>query len=205
MDNSTMTTYGELSGVCGLLSTMYLCKPDRDTLEEWKMLLSEDIPDFLSGLRDAVNEIELNSEDVLEALLWDYTRLFIGPYKMQCPPWESVYTSPKRLMVQASHDEVHNFYNEAGLAINTPDVMPDHIGAELNFLALLLQDTCVGPEKGQNFQALAKRFLDEHLMRWIPQFADDMENAADTLLYRTLARVTRELIASISEQGTIDA
>ena len=42
--------------------------------------------------------------------------------------------------------------------------------------------------------AIAKRFLDEHLRRWILQFTVDMEKAADTLFYKTLAKVTRNLI-----------
>jgi TorA maturation chaperone TorD len=31
-------------------------------------------------------------------------------------------------------------------------------------------------------------------MRWIPQFTQDMEGAADSLLYRTLAQVTRDFV-----------
>jgi TorA maturation chaperone TorD len=49
----------------------------------------------VEGLKGALDAINLESEEELEELLWDYTRLFIGPYHLPCPPLESVYTSPK--------------------------------------------------------------------------------------------------------------
>src|SRR5574340_779574 len=116
-----------------LLSSMYLCKPSMTVIENWKIALSEDASVFLHELKEAVSEISTSSNAEFEELLWEYTRLFIGPYKLPCPPWESVYTSPKRLMMQDSADQVMQLYREAGLSIETTNVMPDHIGAELNF------------------------------------------------------------------------
>lgn len=185
-----------------LLSSMYLCKPLKVAIERWKIVIAGDTSPFLWYLKEALHQIDTESEKELEDLLWDYTQLFIGPYKLPCPPWESVYTSSKRLMMQDAYDEVRNFYNEAGLVMNTPDIMPDHIGAELNFFAFLLQKIDVDPENKPYYQNQAKRFVDEHLLRWVPQFADDMENTANTLFYRALARVTRKFIASIGERGT---
>ena len=78
-----------------------------------------------------------NAEQELEDSRWEYTRLFIGPYKFSCPPWESVYTSSKMLLMQEACDGVKSSYSEIGLIVNNPDLMPDHIGIELNFLALL--------------------------------------------------------------------
>ncbi len=177
-----------------LLSSMYLCQPTREAVENWKKLLSEDIPDLLADSKNALGQIDPNSELKLEDLLWEYTRLFIGPYKLPCPPWESVYTSPQRLMMQEACDEVKSSYNEIGLTVNNPDIMPDHIGIELNFLALLYEKMESNPEKRLSYLAFAKRFLDEHLTRWIFQFTADMEEAADTFFYKTLARVTRNFI-----------
>ena len=179
---------------CSLLSSMYICKPAREALKNWKTLVSEDMPDFMLDLKDAIDEINLNSEQELEDLLWEYTRLFIGPYKLPCPPWESVYTSGKRLMMQEAHDEVQGFYHELGLKIDNPDIMPDHIGAELNFLAVLESKISEDHEKRPYYKDIAKRFLDEHLMRWVPQFTLDMEEAAGSPLYKALAHSTRDFI-----------
>ena len=199
MQNATMTD-NELIEACGLLGSMYLCKPDRETLDSWRALLSEAVPDILSDLKDALEKIDMASDSELEDLLWEYTRLFIGPYKLPCPPWESVYTSPKRLMMQEAYDEVRDYYNKAGLTVNNQGIMADHIGAELNFLTVVLQKAHSDPEKEQYYRDLTRGFLDEHVIRWIPQFARDMEDAADLSFYKTLARVTRSMIDLI-ERG----
>ncbi|MCL5024506.1 MAG: molecular chaperone TorD family protein [Nitrospirae bacterium] len=178
----------------GLLGSMYLCKPSRKALEIWKRALAEDTSIFLAGLKKAVSGIDANSEDELENLLSEHTRLFIGPYKLPCPPWESVYTSPKRLMMQDAAGQVRKIYEEAGLTINSAEVMPDHIGAELNFLALLLQRTRSEADGKNEYMRLTEKLLDEHLLKWTPEFTRDMEEAAETLFYKELARATRKVI-----------
>ena len=185
-----MMTDDELTGACGLLGSMYLCKPDKETLDNWKVLLSEDVPDILIDLKAAVDKINMASDSELEDLLWEYTRLFIGPYKLPCPPWESVYTSPKKLMMQEAYDEVRGYCIKAGLTINDDGIMVDHIGAELNFLSVLLQKANSDPEKERYHRDLLKGFIDEHIMKWVPQFARDMEEATESPLYKALAKTT---------------
>ncbi len=173
---------------------MYLCKPSREALENWKTALSGEASLFLGELKNAINKIDTTSEAELEELLWEYTRLFIGPYKLPCPPWESVYTSPKRLMMQDAAGQVRELYDEAGLAINTDKVMPDHIGVELNFFAVLLQRTHSGPGNKEEHVKRTEKLLNEHLLKWTPDFTRDMEDAAETPLYKALARTTKRLI-----------
>jgi putative dimethyl sulfoxide reductase chaperone len=181
---------------------MYLCKPSREAIENWKAALAEDTSDLLVGLKKTIGEIDPGSEGELENLLWEYTRLFIGPYKLPCPPWESVYTSSTRLLLQDAANEVQEMYREANLAISTADVMPDHIGAELNFLAVLLQKIDSEEEGRDHYLGLVERFLAEHLLKWVPRFTTDMEKAAETSLYKALAADTRratDYIANLME------
>ena len=192
--HKAMMTDNELIEACGLLASMYLCKPDKEMLDSWSALLPDDVPDILSELKAALDQIDMASDGELEDLLWEYTRLFIGPYKLPCPPWESVYTSPKRLMMQEAYDEVRDYYNKAGLTVNNQGIMADHIGAELNFLAVVLQKANSDPKKEQYYRDLTSEFLAEHIIKWVPQFARDMEDAADLSFYKTLARVTRSMI-----------
>jgi TorA maturation chaperone TorD len=187
----TMGIMATPSEVVALLCSMYLCKPSREALENWKAVLAEDTSDLLVGLKKAISGIDIDSEGELENLLWEYTRLFIGPYKLPCPPWESVYTSSTRLLMQDAANEVLQLYREAGLAISTPDVMPDHIGAELNFLAVLLQKVDSEEEESDQYIGLVERFLTEHLLKWVPRFTTDMEKAAEAPLYKALAEDTR--------------
>ena len=102
-------------------------------------------------------------------------------------------------MMQEAAAEVQNIYRATGLTINTSDIMHDHIGAELNFLSILFLriNTEVG---GKNdYIKIAEKFLNEHLMKWVPQFTCNMEEAADSLFYKALARATRNVLVSINE------
>lgn len=182
------------SEAISLLSSMYLCKPSTDAVENWRKALCVDSSIFLADLKKAIDDIDTASENKMEELLWDYTRLFIGPYKLPCPPWESVYTSPKRLMMQDAADQVRVLYGEAGLAINTAEVMPDHIGAELNFLALLLMRTHSKSDSKHEYLGIMEKLLNEHLLKWVPDFTKDMGEAAETSFYKELARTTRKVI-----------
>ncbi|MDA8082710.1 MAG: molecular chaperone TorD family protein [Nitrospiraceae bacterium] len=182
------------SEVLGILSSMYLCQPSGTVIENWKNALGKDSSIFIDDLKKAINGIDFTSEKQIEGILWEFTRLFIGPYRLPCPPWESVYTSPKRLMMQESADQVLSIYREAGLMLNTADVLPDHIGAELNFLAVLLQKAHSETDQKDYFMGMAGRLLAEHLLKWVPEFTRDMENAAETLLYKALAKTTRNII-----------
>lgn len=179
----------------GLLAGMYLCRPTSDAIVGWRILLGKEPPAPLRGLHACLLAIDSSREAVLEDLLWEYTRLFIGPYRLPAPPWESVYTSPKRLLMQEAHDAVQAQYAEAGLSIPDPHVLADHIGSELNFLSIL-HARAESEADGEVPMALAERFLSEHLRRWVPAFCKDLEAAAEEDLYRELARVTRSVVAA---------
>ena len=183
-----------------MLSSMYLCKPSREALGNWKAAFSGETSLFLDELKKAIDEIDPTSDAELDELLWEYTRLFIGPYKLPCPPWESVYTSPKRLMMQDAAGQVQALYAASGLAINTDDIMPDHIGVELNFLAVLLQRAQSETGSKEEQTARADKLLNEHILKWAPQFTHDMENAAESTLYRALARATRRAVEVIGRR-----
>lgn len=184
------------SSMFGLLSGMYLCPPTREALEAWRSLLEEEAPAPLRGLRASILAVCGSAEPPLDDLLWEYTRLFLGPYRLPAPPWESVYTSPKRLLMQEAYDSVLEMYREAGLSIPDPKVHADHIGCELNFLAVLYEREESGKENAGRAAELAGRFLAEHLRIWVPAFSRDLEAAAKMDLYRELARATRDAVGS---------
>ena len=160
---------------------MYLCPPSAEAITFWRSILADEVPDVLGELRDAVMAVDIGA-DAMEDQLWDYTRLFVGPYHLPCPPWESVYRSSKRMLMQGPAEGVAQWYAAAGFVVDHTGVMPDHLGAELNFLALVS-----GSSDGDSFLRL-------HVMTWAPQFTADMEAAAETEMYRTLARTTRSAL-----------
>ncbi len=181
-----------------LLSSIYLFPPTREALRRWEELIDDNCSDYLQSLKEVIRKLKLESEKQLEDLHWEYTRLFIGPYKLPCPPLESVYTSPQRLMRQEAFEKVKAFYERTGLTID--QIMPDHIGVELNFLAILFDRL---GEKGKDtsyYQGLIKSFLHEHLGRWVFQFTKDLEKATATSFYQALARSTRDCLIFIASQ-----
>jgi len=100
--------------------------------------------------------------------------------------------------MQEAYDEVRDLYSEVGLKIDHSDIKADHIGAELNFLAILHEKMDHDPEKRSYYMDIAKRFMDEHVMRWIPQFTADMEQGAVSKLYKALAQGTKDFIGALS-------
>ncbi len=190
-----------LAPLFGLLSSLYLCQPTADAITGWQVLLEhQPTPDF-DELKAALDEIDLSSAQEREAVLWDYTRLFVGPYRLPCPPWESVYTSPAHLLMQEAHDAVRAAYAEAGVELGEPKVLPDHVGAELNFLAILLERAECHAADGARARDLAERFFCQHLSNWIPRFIADLEAAAQTALYRALARTTRRVVLEFERES----
>jgi len=177
-----------------LLASMYLCPPSPEAVASWRRIAADPLPPPLDELAEALRSIDTDSREAMEDLLWEYTRLFVGPYRLPCPPWESVYTSSQRLLMQEAYEAVEACYREAGLAVGDGRVLADHIGAELQFLAVLADRAEEGGGGAQAARELARRFLDEHLAGWVGRFAGDMEAAAASLLYRTLARVTRAFV-----------
>ena len=181
-----------------LLSSIYLCKPSRAALGAWRSLLEDSaLGGGAAELRRALSTVDLDSEQALENLLWEYTRLFIGPYKLPCPPLESVYTSPARLMMQEAYDDVGGMYKRAGLDLGKGEVMYDHIGAELNFIAVLLDRLTSAPGDSSLNNELIAQFAAEHLKNWVPLFVDDLDKATDAPFYKALAQTTRLAIGTL--------
>ena len=142
---------------------------------------------------------------VLTELAVDYVRAFIGSGNdgfSAAYPYESVYTSPKRLMMQDARDEVLVLYRAAGLDKQESwKEGEDHIALELEFEQILIGRTVEALKKGDEDEAAAllatqKNFLDDHLAAWIPMMTADMKRFASTDLYRGLAHLTDGFLAT---------
>ena len=142
-----------------------------------------------SGLKKV--ELELATE---------YASLFLNAGRHPVFPYESVYTSEERLLMQEARDEVLSEYRQEGLdkirGFKEPE---DHIAIELEFMSYLCQKTIDLIEKGDKEAALAylskqKDFLEKHLMVWVPAFCDDLEQAAKSDFYRGIARLTKSYL-----------
>ena len=131
--------------------------------------------------------------------LVDYVRVFIGhgiDAFSAAYPFESVYTSEKRLLMQEARDEVLAIYRSAGLdKQDTWKEGEDHIALELEFEQIMATRTVEALRKGDEDEAVAllttqKNFLEDHLAAWAPMMTSDMKRFAQTDLYRGLAYLT---------------
>jgi len=142
-----------------------------------------------------VSDAANTSDAAYDRLHWDYTRMFIGPYKLPAPPWESAYCTKERLLFQEQTLAVRQAYLKYGLqAPGYPAEPDDHIGLELDFMhqttRMALDHTAGG--KGAALLALLRdqlAFLQEHMLAWVPHFAADVVHSAETDFYRGMAHI----------------
>ena len=117
--------------------------------------------------------------DPLTDLAVDYARVFLGAGIYEgtvANPYESVYTSPERLIMQEARDEVLAAYLAKGLEVETDYNIPeDHIALEFEFMAHMCAEA-KGALEDKNWagfgESLAeqKEFLHNHLLNWVPDF-----------------------------------
>jgi TorA maturation chaperone TorD len=142
-----------------------------------------------------------------ESLKVDYTRLFVGPFKLLAPPYGSVYLEDNKFMGESTID-VRNWYEKDGLNIVINDA-PDHIAMELEFMYYLVVKQTQATKKGnlqdiQLYQQKQKTFLCSHLARWLPEFAKNVRENAQTEFYRKLARLTEIFIQKEIDTCSLD-
>jgi len=140
-----------------------------------------------------------------KGLIPEYHRLFVGPGHLPVPPYESVYRENWQVMGETTVD-VKRQYAEAGYALAPSFTeLPDHVTAELAFMALLAEEEAKAWETEDISAALAwlereRAFLQDHLTQWLPAFCDRLPASTEAPFYRRLAVALREFIALDAER-----
>lgn len=142
-----------------------------------------------------------------EELLREYSRLFLGPFQLEAPPFGSVYLEDEGRMMGESTAEAQRIYRECGLDLS-PDFTspPDHVAAELEFLAYLGFQERSSQEATWEmfFREQRALFLDRHIGRWFPMFAENVEHNTEMGFFLELTRLTGMLLESERRQLTAD-
>lgn len=190
-----------------ILRRVFLEEPTKDLLQA---LVSEEIfknfpfgnenSMLTEGAKEADSYLEENNpleEKEFNKLHWDYTKMFIGPYKLPAPPWESAYMTEEKLLFQEKTLEVRKKYLKYNFVpkyfLQEAD---DHVGLELDFMyrislmALEKYNSKAIEEVVEilNDQAI---FLEEHLLKWIPVFTKNIVENAHTSFYLGAAKVLK--------------
>ncbi|MBR1660357.1 MAG: molecular chaperone TorD family protein, partial [Oscillospiraceae bacterium] len=170
--------------LCHFLSRLFARELDAKTLASIKAVrFPEEAPWAEAGASWNQAAAALSDAD-LEALAADYARVFLGAGLAEAAaafPYESVYTSPKGVIMQDAWSRMREKLRERGLEISIPsaDLMEDHISVELEYLSAL---------DGEAEQA---EFVRLHLQNWVLRFCGDVETYAETEFYRAAAGLLR--------------
>lgn len=198
---------GQRESAYGLLSRLYLVEIDAGlyaSLCDGAFPTGTGNDDVDAGYRLIATYCASQHNDALLDLARDYARVFIGHGNnayAAAYPFESVYTSEKRLLMQEARDEIVQIYRQAGMEIGADWHDPeDHVALELSYMQLMAHRTKEALQAREDEHALAlldeqRQFLRRHLTSWVPMLVSDMKRLAHTDLYQGLALLTRGLLA----------
>lgn len=147
-----------------------------------------DMEQALAVIRQAGAEEQAALQDDLDA---DFAGIYLT-HAPRASPCESVWLDEENLMMQGPSFAVRDCYRRHGLSVaNWRHIADDHLANELAFVAYLLA-------KGHGGEA--RRFIDEHLMQWLPRFAGRVTERASTRFYAALAGLTLQVVESLQQR-----
>lgn len=202
MSNSynELTTYRE--GMYLFLAAIYLEEVDKEMLQ---VLLRSSFPVFSdsktsfeqdldagyrlieSGLSAFADKSEEETKELLEDLAADYAKTFLAAGDATGKaafPYESIYTGTDSTFGGSLQQNLAAIYAAKGLSMSEEmfRVMEDHIGLELEFMAMLLNEGAPVNEQ--------KAFFEDHLINWALSFTTDVYKYSERDFYKGIARIT---------------
>lgn len=137
----------------------------------------------------------------------EYTRLFLGPGKVPCQPYESLYDESRpaedRNTVQGpSAFDMEELLEAEGLEINLGyKDLADHIAIELEYIYYLLHKA-VESEAGIDpaYMDRSDQFLAKHLAHWLPAYGEGVARNARHPFYQHLGSLLAAFMRLEAEQ-----
>jgi len=136
----------------------------------------------------------------LQDLRDDHKRVFSNVISLDCPPYETLFGNDHVFGQSYTMGDIAGFYNAFGLQLSQ-DIHErlDHLSVELEFIHYLaykesyalLHDS---KEKLQTVVDAEKKFVKEHVGRWVPLFAGMLRKKADYGFYKILADFTTDWV-----------
>lgn len=172
------------------------------------------------GYRLIRRYFNFSASDRRTQLACEYARIFLaaGVYVKSdktAIPYESVFTSPERIMMQASRDDVVRRFARDGFKVNPALHEPeDHLAFELEYLAHLNDRAAVLAEAGDaaglraNF-ARQVDFIETHILNWLPALTTAARGFAKLSFYPGMllvaqgtAETCRETLTELADELT---
>ncbi len=131
----------------------------------------------------------------------EHRRVFSNVIALDCPPYETLFGNDHVFGQSYVMGDIAGFYSAFGLQLS-PDIHErlDHLSVELEFMHYLsykesyaiLHD---GGEKLKTVFEAEKKFVKEHIGRWVPLFSGMLKRKADYGFYKILADFTSDWMA----------
>lgn len=200
---------GQRSNIYGFLARIYRQEVTPDLLQQIKD------PRFLGvlselGLQLTEDFFQEAEKKLLEDLAIEYTRLFLGPGR-HISPHESVHHQKDNAkwgqLWGDSTVEVKKFIETAGFDYKPGyKGLPDHISVELEFMQQVTQREEQAWRENDKEGAIycnkiEKKFIEGHLIQWIPIFCEKVIKEAELPFYREMAALTVSFIEFESESA----
>lgn len=137
-------------------------------------------------LGEAIEELgDPIAPSALDELAADYAAIFFN-YTYRASPCESVWIDADGLAWQEPAFQIRAWYRKYGLGVeNWRMRSDDHLVAQLHFVEILLRRS-----GDQTVLADLARFLDDHLLRWLPDFAARVAARCETRFYASAIAMT---------------
>jgi TorA maturation chaperone TorD len=189
------------SNIYGFLSSMFREEISAERLQQIKGPAIKEVLSEMGLQYDIFSQKD--QDQLLEDLAVEYARLFLGPDK-HISPHESVHHQRDDgdwgTHWGGSTVDVKKFIESAGLEYKQEYTgMPDHISTELDFMKEAAGREAQAIEEkdweGALYcQKMEKKFICDHLIKWIPTFCDKIISQAELSFYGDLADVTKDFI-----------
>lgn len=201
--NERQLVYQARQAVYALLRRLYDDVPDA-AFYDW-LVAERPFAEFPIAFHDGADaifqQVDQGSREVtFEELRQDFRQLYVGPGRMNVPPWESVYRNDERRLFDSHTLQVRETYARHGVEFVHKNKTPeDHIAIELEFMRVLterlLKALEIGDEKAERILVQEQLdFLREHMLVWVPQFVSLTREHAQTAFYEGLAGVLSDFL-----------
>ncbi|MDH4152758.1 MAG: molecular chaperone TorD family protein [Nitrospira sp.] len=134
----------------------------------------------------------------LSDLQSEHRRVFSNVITLDCPPYETLFGNDHVFAQSHVMGDISGFYKAFGVELSK-DIHErlDHLSVEFEFMHFLAYKESYslchdGPEKTQIVVEAQKKFVKNHIGRWVPLFCRMLAKKADAGLFKLVADMTAE-------------
>ena len=134
----------------------------------------------------------------LSDLQSEHRRVFSNVITLDCPPYETLFGNDHVFAQSHVMGDIAGFYKAFGVELSK-DIHErlDHLSVEFEFMHFLAYKESYslchdGPEKTQIVVDAQKKFVKNHIGRWVPLFCRMLTKKADSGLFKLVADMTAD-------------